>query len=1115
MRIKRLEILNIASIESAVIDFDKQPLSDAELFLITGTTGAGKTTILDAICLALYNTTPRIAKGATRDFQVNRDGLTGVDPRNMMRQNTGEAYSKVYFTGNDAKEYCAEWSVQRGKKKKPSSELSNAVWSIENLTTGESASGDTSKKQDEVKRIITDAVGLDFNQFCRTTMLAQGEFTEFLKSDEDAKAAILEKISGSGIYRKIGAEIFNQFSQAKRRLDAEQEKHAQITVLDKEERKGKEEELILIDKELAQIGTAMDSILSCIGWLETENALKEKCEVAKQNMETAAANVKSEEFIRLEHDVRQWNETIDVRGALMNSIMHKDAVIKANGKLRALERDFTEAAAARAYMQQWLDSKAGELQKMEEFAQSQAANTEAYRQSQTIIANIKAQMAALGDLAGKKDELKRETEENLPKAEEILEVSFKQLDAIMAAVESSGKELERIKGEVGEFDLSGKRNEKDFLTQVAAIKKSVEENTISVLNAEKSIRGKEAELAILKENETKERAELERLQLEHQRRRVTIDTFAQQMRSMLHQGLGDEENLCPVCGQKVTSLPSDAVLDSEYKKIEAEFKVQQEKAATASNAIIKTGNMISLEKDALAQIQKKLNEDTLQLEEMITGREDADLLRNLAQKEILEKIESLAQLVAKGEELDARFRKISLDYTKLLEEKGEAETKYTNDKNGVDNIKGKIVRLNDEMKTLSRNADELAGKIDNMLAGTLPWENQPHENPLGFISELSAKAAEYDANAKNIEKTRLGINTAGTVLENVDKIRKQIMDLMPGWNDREIEPAEKSNMQELWINLVGNVLSQLQAIEKCKKIGEKYSYEIESFLGTNPQYSMERISALNRINLQVHNANAEFVNSRKTEVESCTAQYFSAQKDLASHLERKPETLAEEMSLETLNATKSGYDAQRDAHNVRKGVLEKEIKDDDLAIQQKGDTTQLDKLKEEYEKWRSFNKEFGDSEGKVLSRIAQSYVLGTLLNAANKYLKNMAPRYSLLVNPGTLNLKLEDKYNGFSTRSTNSISGGESFLVSLALALALADFGQHLGVSMLFIDEGFGTLSGEALQNAINTLKTLHTDVGRQVGIISHREEIRENIPVQIKVNLAPGTSTSTVEVLG
>ena len=89
----------------------------------------------------------------------------------------------------------------------------------------------------------------------------------------------------------------------------------------------------------------------------------------------------------------------------------------------------------------------------------------------------------------------------------------------------------------------------------------------------------------------------------------------------------------------------------------------------------------------------------------------------------------------------------------------------------------------------------------------------------------------------------------------------------------------------------------------------------------------------------------------------------------------------------------------------------------------------------------------------------------------------------------------------------------KSFLVSLSLALALADFGQHLGVSMLFIDEGFGTLSGEVLQTAVNTLKSLHTESGRQVGIISHRDEVRHSIPIQIEVKLAPGTSASTVVV--
>ena len=171
----------------------------------------------------------------------------------------------------------------------------------------------------------------------------------------------------------------------------------------------------------------------------------------------------------------------------------------------------------------------------------------------------------------------------------------------------------------------------------------------------------------------------------------------------------------------------------------------------------------------------------------------------------------------------------------------------------------------------------------------------------------------------------------------------------------------------------------------------------------------------------------------------------------------------------------------------------------------------LEKLLAEKEKWNRFNAVYGDATGSKLCKIAQSYVLGSLINSANIHLKGMAPQYRLLVTEGTLNLKLEDKFNGYATRSTNSISGGESFLVSLALALALADFGQHLGVSTLFIDEGFGTLSGEALQNAINTLKALHTNAGRQVGIISHREEIRDNIPVQIKVTATNGSSASTV----
>ena len=245
------------------------------------------------------------------------------------------------------------------------------------------------------------------------------------------------------------------------------------------------------------------------------------------------------------------------------------------------------------------------------------------------------------------------------------------------------------------------------------------------------------------------------------------------------------------------------------------------------------------------------------------------------------------------------------------------------------------------------------------------------------------------------------------------------------------------------------------------------------------------------------------------------AQYDTAIEQHSELSGRKPEGITDETTVALLTTQKEAVAEVRDKTSEEKGMLMQEIAADDIALAKKDDTTLLDKLAAEHDRWKSFSSRYGDKEGDTLNKIAQSFVLGSLLKTANHHLRSMDPRYKLLVNPGTLNLKLEDQKNCYATRSVNSISGGESFLVSLALALALADFGQHLGVSTLFIDEGFGTLSGEKLQDALNTLKAIHSDAGRQVGIISHREEIRENIPVQIMVNTVPGTSSSKIKVVG
>ena len=174
----------------------------------------------------------------------------------------------------------------------------------------------------------------------------------------------------------------------------------------------------------------------------------------------------------------------------------------------------------------------------------------------------------------------------------------------------------------------------------------------------------------------------------------------------------------------------------------------------------------------------------------------------------------------------------------------------------------------------------------------------------------------------------------------------------------------------------------------------------------------------------------------------------------------------------------------------------------------------MDKKKAICEKWEKLNNLIGCAEGKKFRKIAQSYVLANLIHSANSYMRTLTDRYTLKVTPGTFIINIEDAYQGYVSRSAATISGGESFLVSLSLALALSDLGENLKVDTLFIDEGFGTLSGEPLQKSIATLRTLHSKSGRHVDIISHIEELQDRIPVQIKVHQEGHNSSSTVTVI-
>ena len=167
----------------------------------------------------------------------------------------------------------------------------------------------------------------------------------------------------------------------------------------------------------------------------------------------------------------------------------------------------------------------------------------------------------------------------------------------------------------------------------------------------------------------------------------------------------------------------------------------------------------------------------------------------------------------------------------------------------------------------------------------------------------------------------------------------------------------------------------------------------------------------------------------------------------------------------------------------------------------------------ERDEWRPIHAYFGDNDGKKIRREIQSYVLANVLVKANHYLRQLSNRYELSCEG--LVLSVRDAFEGGAERPVNTLSGGEQFLVSLALALGLAGMSDTgLGVDMLLIDEGFGTLSGEHLNSAIEALERLNALTGsRKVGVISHVERLRERIRTHIEV-ARNGQSPSEVRVV-
>lgn len=1138
MKLEKIEIHNLASIGDATIDFAGAPLSDCDVFLISGATGSGKTTILDAISLALYGTTPRL-RNNRMDGRV-ADGKDSEvllkDPAQLMRRGTWQTWVRVSFTGNNGTAYTAEWERHRARKS-PEGNLQQKSWTLKCMPPGENSFVIKGDKQIETE--IRNAVGLDFDEFTRTTVLAQGQFSQFLNSSDADKAAILEKITGVDDYSRIGATIFRIAGEKKEAIQSALAEIEAIEILSDEQLAMLNEELRTCATRSEELKRRKDTKTAARDWLASLQKLESYLAVAQKKESAAAGTCASEQYsahkttlAQLEEssgaritlsEIRRLRKTVAVTSGKIDTSIRESAPLKSH--ILFLGTRLKEIGRSKDNLEKWLAAKEALRHVFEgrehscSLAGSAIANREKAR-------TLEKEVAGISKTAGRKKS-------------EIAEISQK-IDTATAEAEKLAKDLETLKSKEEYISLASNRK---LLTT-----ESERKFAIASLAGEYSRYLEYAETAKAKEKASKDTTRgLDELKIKHNaelrlksafanaldfarknydKAKTSLDTWACATRAGLHPG-----DRCPVCRQEITHpLPTDKEiystivepLEEAVKKAEETYTSAERNCNTLSAKIESTGARAS---EINAELRKAQLCKSEALEKLLAsaakllpgvGPDDLGKAINHAKEGVEATLKTLAEKCRAGEtiekQVEAAGRKLNDCNATIKALHRDKDTKTSELSKTEQELAATNASLETARKVAADAAAELAARLGSY-PDSVPFEPASVE----FIKHLTAEANEFYARSEALAGAVRDQQSCAETQKAITRVCERIEALFPDKYASVLAttPVELPHADAKSAEL----FSTLSSLKASLAASQERLAELENSLSdfhSHSTISPDRLDMLSAMTEKEISACSDFISSAdKALTESRSAiKTITGQINEARNL--RPESLADSDTAGSLTEEISLIETESKANDLTTGAINRQIADDTVRRRKRGDLLQkINPLKTEWERWEKLNRLFGDATGRKFRSIAQSYLLGNLIHNANHYMHTLMPRYRLKGVPGTFIIMVEDAYQGYTARPASNISGGESFLVSLSLALALADIGSRLSVDTLFIDEGFGTLSGEPLRNAVETLRQLHRRGHRRVGIISHVEELRERIPVQIIVDRPPHSSRATVEISG
>ena len=1031
MKILSIKGRNLASIEGDfIIDFRSEPLRSAGIFAITGSTGSGKTTLLDAMCIALFYKSPRTYKAKTDKSQEREeDGIKENDCRSILRHGAGEGYAEVEFLALNGKEYRSRWSVNRARNKGDGN-MQAARYEL----FCNSDNQFISKNKKENEETIVKLLGLNYEQFTRAVLLAQGEFSAFLKASPNEKAEILEKLTGTGIYTLISEKIYEKSKEAESALLLIEERMKGIVLLSSEECAQLQEEKEALESAAEKEEEALSVLNEKLKWIERSQYLEQEQEKAQKSVaqcmaaiEAMSDTIRILELTELIQPIRDtYTEAVRTRKKIEEELQQIDAL----GELLKQEKEQYDAA-----------------EKLLEECRSNKENTE----------KKKAEIEPLIIEATKIETECNSCRDNLRESEKQLKETRK---ALSQCEEQYGRSNRIIAANIEDLEIIGKwfgnhAIYSDIITRCEMISTSIAD----AKDAQLQIERKSAMLKDCRQQQTLFEQHLREAKEESERLKATLTLEIATLRRQLVEGAP-----CPVCGSlhHHTSQVTDNILKEE----------ELEKARRENDADI---NRLT------ANIEKTKNE-VLTLSASIEEYRKIYASRLEALLSIIGKLPEAANIinctnpVAEIEEAAGHIERIASEWTVK---------------------KNRVTQLEQETALERNTLTNTANRIKELQ------------------SNLSVNEETVAALGKKIEEYRLQITailgTAKSVGEISEYFRKEIEKLGQEFSHFTLKRNDLLLAFKKTEQSIENL--RLSIDERKKKLSE-LNCSIEDFLAENKDaVTFALLEEVAKISAE------ECIRMRRSVTEA-RDRMLQANTQLSERM-RNIEQHAQATVKPADNEDKEAIQAM--LQESRQFSLQRKEKITQITVKLKSDKEnkqRTEKLRKEYAAaeeystdWKKLCDIFGAAKGQKFRMIAQGYTLDIMLSYANIHLKQLSSRYQLVRSaPDSLALTIIDLDMLSERRTVNTLSGGETFLVSLALALALSSLSSsNMSIESLFIDEGFGSLDSDTLRIAMEALEHLQSQ-GRKIGVISHLSNMIERIPTQICVTKKRG-GKSTVEV--